>query len=351
MRKFDFDTWENFKEKVEGNKLVLFGASSGCRHFFEKKENEYQVAYIVDNDSKKWGQQIYGKEIKNPNVLKEEDSKNIIVLIVSVYIREIADQLESLGITNYYSWRFLNTVIYKADTDQYAKEFEKVKNLLADEESKKIYEEVIERRKNGSKDYRSLCSENHYFPEGIIEKEENEVFVDCGAYDGDSIIKFKEWSHNKYKQIFAFEPTRHTYQKLVNNLYKDEKSICILAGVWDKETKMTFYENESVAGANGIRENGQAEICCITLDEVLGSEKITFIKMDVEGAEQRALIGASNIIKRDKPKLAVSIYHSLEDLWKVPSLIHEIVPEYQLYIRHHDILPWETVVYAVPPNK
>lgn len=347
MRKFDFDTWETFKAEAEGKKLILFGASSGCQHFFETKKGEYQVAYIVDNDSKKWNQQIYGKEIMSPNVLEEENSVNTLVLIVSIYINEIVSQLESLGITNYYSWRFLNTNIRSEDTNKYAKEFQQVRSLLADEVSKEIYDKVIEKRMLGSKDYRELLSENHYFPEGIIEREEDEVFVDCGAYDGDSIIKFKSWANNNYKKIYAFEPTKDIYQKLYENFKDDDKIICVNVGIWDRKTTLRFHQNESVAGANRISEEGSVEIQCIGLDDFLDSEKVTFIKMDVEGAEQRALLGAHKILRIQKPKLAISIYHSLEDLWQIPLLIHELVPEYQLFIRHHDILPWETVVYAV----
>lgn len=351
MRKFDFDTWETFDKAVEGKKLILFGASSGCQHFFEKKGDDYQVAYIIDNDSRKWGQKNSNLEIKNPEVIKAENPQDIIVLIVSVHICEITEQLESFGITNYYSWRFLNTRIYKEDTDMYSKEFQKVEELLADKESREVYRKVIEKRNLGMKDYRDICSQDHYFPDGIIERSTDEIFVDCGAFDGDSVIKFKEWAHNNYSKIYAFEPTKDTYEKLCENLKDDKKIICTQAGVWEEETTLMFYESEEVAGANKIREDGGVKIRCVSLDDMIGMDKVTFIKMDVEGAEQKAILGAQKILKREKPKLAISIYHSLEDLWKVPLLIHELVPEYQLYIRHHDILTWETVVYAVENKK
>ncbi|RDU22811.1 FkbM family methyltransferase [Anaerosacchariphilus polymeriproducens] len=347
MRKFDFDTWDKFQKESVGKKLVLFGAASGCRHFFEKKGSEFKISYIVDNDSMKWGKRNQEIDVRDPKVLKEENQEDIIVLIVSVHIVEIVEQLESLGVTNYYSWRFLNTNIKKEDTERYLKEFQMVESLLADEESKKVYKSVIEKRSLGIKDYRDIFSGHHYFPKGIIKREEEEIFVDCGAFDGDSIIKFKEWVHNNYKKIYAFEPTKETYQKLSNNFKDDDKINCMQAGVWEKETTLMFSENDEVAGANKISESGGTEIHCISLDDILGSEKVTFIKMDVEGAEQEAILGAQTIIKENKPKLAISIYHSLEDLWKVPLLIQELVPEYQLYIRHHDILTWETVVYAV----
>lgn len=62
---------------------------------------------------------------------------------------------------------------------------------------------------------------------------------------------------------------------------------------------------------------------------------MTLIKMDVETFEIKALEGARRIIIEQKPKLSISAYHYLSDLWEVPRKIRELVPEYKLYLRHH----------------
>lgn len=83
------------------------------------------------------------------------------------------------------------------------------------------------------------------------------------------------------------------------------------------------------------------------LDEIAGDRRITFIKMDIEGAEKEALVGAQNIIRNQKPKLAISIYHKKEDIWELPALLLEMNPEYQFYLRHYSLREAETVLYAV----
>ena len=76
-------------------------------------------------------------------------------------------------------------------------------------------------------------------------------------------------------------------------------------------------------------------------------EKVTLIKMDIEGAELQSLKGAKRIIQHDKPKLAICIYHKPEDMVEIPLYIKELVPEYKLYIRHHSSNVSDTVLYAV----
>ncbi len=86
----------------------------------------------------------------------------------------------------------------------------------------------------------------------------------------------------------------------------------------------------------------------ITLDEVLGEEGATFIKMDIEGGEKEALAGAKQLIKKYRPKLAISIYHKPEDILEVPEIILSYHPGYQLYMRHYSLAAFDTVLYAVP---
>ena len=81
------------------------------------------------------------------------------------------------------------------------------------------------------------------------------------------------------------------------------------------------------------------------LDDMI-DEKVSFIKLDIEGAEYKALLGARRIIKTYKPKLAICVYHRHDDLCRLPMLIHEMVPDYKFYLRHHHPNEWDTVLYA-----
>ena len=72
--------------------------------------------------------------------------------------------------------------------------------------------------------------------------------------------------------------------------------------------------------------------------------------MDIEGGEEKALIGCQNHIKNEHPKLLISVYHNHEDLWKLPKIINDFYPNYNFYLRNHgnNIFPTETVLFAIP---
>lgn len=125
----------------------------------------------------------------------------------------------------------------------------------------------------------------------------------------------------------------------------DDRIELVPYGMWFEKGKIGFANS----GATGSKIDVQAAetITVDTIDNVCAAEKVTFIKMDIEGAEQSALQGAVNIIKRDKPRLAICIYHSLEDLYAIPFWIKAMVPEYKLYLRHHSDNAAETVIYAM----
>ena len=95
---------------------------------------------------------------------------------------------------------------------------------------------------------------------------------------------------------------------------------------------------------------GNSVVKGVTLDEIIKDEKVTYIKLDVEGSELKALEGAKNTIKKNKPRLAICIYHKLEDILELPLYILDLVPEYKFYIRHYCSCMWETVLYAVIPE-
>lgn len=98
-----------------------------------------------------------------------------------------------------------------------------------------------------------------------------------------------------------------------------------------------------------IGEGYGAETVEVTsLDTELEGKEVTFIKMDIEGAELEALIGAESLIKKNRPKLAISIYHKMEDIIEIPQIILEYYPDYRLYLRHYSIITTETILYAIP---
>lgn len=192
-----------------------------------------------------------------------------------------------------------------------------------------------------------------YFDPDIITFGKEEVFVDAGSYNLETSIRLAKYC-NSLKKVYAFEPDASNFVKCLDRKPELEDTTVELFpyGTWSKSKTLRFHATAD-SGAH-FRNNGEACVEVMPIDEaVAGKERtgITFIKMDVEGSELESLKGAKNTILKDKPKLAICIYHKPEDLVEIPMYIKKLVPEYKLYIRHYASNEWETVLYAVMPDQ
>lgn len=187
----------------------------------------------------------------------------------------------------------------------------------------------------------------HYFDLDLIQCHE-EVFVDLGAYIGDTTLDFiHSYGENSYQKIYCYEMTPSTFQQLEKNLNKYKNIICRCKAVSDKEELLHMCTNSNSSSANSLSNDG-LEIEAISLDDDI-SDIITMIKMDIEGAEAEAIEGAKKHIILDHPKLLISVYHNHEDIWKIPRMIEEICPGYTFYLRFYgsNIFPTEIVLIGI----
>lgn len=203
--------------------------------------------------------------------------------------------------------------------------------------------------------YHEVFHPEHYFPKELIRLEAEEVFVDGGAYNGDSIAAFLEALQQQNAgppaKIFAFEPDKVTFKLLEQNTENLSQCVCINAGIWHKATTLRFNASHALSSALTNAPDGD-EIALDSIDNVVAGEKVTFIKMDIEGAELEALKGAQATIKTYHPILAISIYHKPVDLITIPQFIHQLHAGYRFYVRaHHPRLACELVLYAIPSHR
>lgn len=179
----------------------------------------------------------------------------------------------------------------------------------------------------------------------VFEPEENEVFIDAGSYDGGTILDFLQWTGGRYQKIIALEPLTDMHRQI--EIMCRERNLRNIelheAAAWNREEELSFTED--LTGSK-VEEEGAIAIKGIALDHIVREDRVTFIKMDIEGSELKALEGARRIIQRDHPKLAISLYHKPEDIVELPAYILELVPEYKFYIRHYRSDVCETVLYA-----
>jgi len=196
-----------------------------------------------------------------------------------------------------------------------------------------------------------LTEEGQYFNPDFIEFGENETFIDAGCFDLSTSLQFIKYS-GCVKKIYAFEPDPQNYQ--ICKARKDEENLSEIVellpfGTWSE--RMILHFNGGGGAGSRFCEDGNIGIPVVPIDEVIDpADKVTMIKMDIEGSEFESLMGARQLIQRDKPTLAVCIYHRMEDMTRIPLYVKKLVPEYKLYVRHHSNSSNETVLYAVLPK-
>lgn len=190
-----------------------------------------------------------------------------------------------------------------------------------------------------------------YFAPNFIKYEDEEIFVDAGSYDLETAISLKNYC-KKVKKVYAFEPDAQSYKKCLYNkdAYHFAEAEILPFGTWSEKKTLQFQAEKSICSC--VSDWGENVIRVTTIDETVDkNDRVTFIKMDVEGSELESLKGAKHIICRDKPKLAICIYHKPEDMTEIPLYIKSLVPEYKIYVRYHSNSDAETVLYAVIPEQ
>lgn len=344
---------------------ILFGASeAGKKTLDELQKLDMSVSYFCDNDPHKWGSFIQDIKVLSPQELVDVlDGHKII--ISSTYEEEIKKQLVTLGLAeyifegNFYDLEFTGLIMDRRRKAA-EKEFkiEALKRYLNDEKSKTVLENVILYRATGDLEFLFRVAEPcEYFPDDLIRLTDEEVFIDAGAYTGDTIAAFLEKVKNQYKQIIAFEPDTNTFRRLRSCVYEithrtgEIHNIQIHEVGLSNTTKKVNYTNNGFMHSR-IEDDGTYTVEVVSLDEILGvNNEVTFIKMDIEGEEYNAILGAQELIKKYKPKLAICVYHKFDDLWEIPLLLKKLVPEYKIYLRHHGLYEpaemYDTICYAV----
>lgn len=227
---------------------------------------------------------------------------------------------------------------------------------LEDESSRRTFNSLMAYRLYPSQEFLKIAHDKEhpqYFDRSIIACDEHEVFVDCGGYTGDTVESYIR-QFGIYKRIYVYEPSPENAAVCRRNLSKFKRILVSQSGVGEKSSSFVIQGN----GASSTfmeqytagEKTGSGSVRIVSLDEDI-HEKITFLKMDVEGFEIPALLGAKQHIREDFPKLAICTYHVISDMWEIPRLIDTIRPGYRFFLRHYEPNQnWETVIYAIPPN-
>lgn len=234
------------------------------------------------------------------------------------------------------------------------KDIIKVYDLFKDKKSQELYGSIVKFRL--SKNYNNLMQkdllEEQYFAKDIenLYGLKKIRFIDCGAFDGDTI----EQVYNNFDEVeayVAFEPNLKNYERLLRKIEKIQLNkviknfLAIPCAVYSSSTQLRFNV-DSDAGST-ISSDGTEYVQCISIDESIRNFNPTFIKMDIEGAEYDALLGAKSTIEKYKPNLAISLYHTPQDIYRIPLLLESWNLNYKYYLRMYGYSGYDLVLYAV----
>lgn len=233
-------------------------------------------------------------------------------------------------------------------------EFDAVYDMLADEQSKKVFVNTLNFKISGKVEYlKEITTEIDEVYRSIIKPSRSDVYIDLGAYNGDTVSEFLRYSGGAAERIIALEPDKKNFKRLIKRA-EEENILNMQAynmGAWSRNEVLSF------AGRGGRSSkldagDGTVEVQATSVDILLDGARADVINLDVEGAEREALLGCSETIRKYHPRLMISAYHKNEDLYALPMLVREICGgckdgfQYKVFLRHHPYLPaWETNYY------
>lgn len=287
---------------------------------------------------------IYGKAIYNKLALLE----NVVVWEMYEWYTDILDQQE-LVIEKHCKGEKL---------DYYRKNTNELKKYLADMESKNVYDAIYQYFV--TEDIQRIvdvCTiEESYFIKQVLDYFQDRTFtlVDAGAYTGE-LLRAINVSGLNVGKWYCFEVEKNNYECLKRNLEKSRlpagmEFVCENFGLWSEQKELQVINQGTASKVVERVDDNYSEFCrMVTIDEYFKNIKVDMIKMDIEGAEMDALLGGIQTIKRDIPLLAISIYHYVDDYYRIMQfLLNNTGRKYRYYIRQHAMIYGETILYAIP---
>ena len=339
---------------------IIGAAEEGLRFAAFCRENGIEIAALCDDNPTKVDIDAPGCVVSPHKVLEGED-KDLPVVIASHRVLKAQRRVKDMGFTNVAPLALIGVLEpgvfsphafyggWLEDLFDNRNRYRALDTLLEDDFSRQVLDRVLAYRMTlDAEVLEPIVEWDLYGPKDLIDYSTDEVYVDGGSFDGDSIRLFMDRVDGQFERIIGFEPDPETFRRLKANFAHDPNVEPVNKGLHRREAVLSF--DQSGTRASGIVDENEGEavqIPVVGLDEALRGDRVSYIKMNIEGAELEALEGARETISTWRPKLAVSAYHRPTDLWSVPDLIHRLGPDYKLYLRQHDGGVIETVVYAL----
>ncbi len=365
--------WRSYFDRVTGRpeRIVLFGAGQfGTLAVERLRRAGCEPICFSDNSPARWGTHVESLEVISPDEAVARFSDHVTFVVTVFNGSAVRSQLRRMGCKYVLSaaalfWKFpdqfmpdlgIDSPELIVDNERPVRQcFER----LGDERSRQEFCDQLRWRYWLDPEFLTRQEDPHelYFPDELVTPNPDEIIVDCGAFDGD-VIRSLIHRDRAFAHLFALEPDRQNQQRLAAFISSQPESLRDRVTVWpyavsDVEETATFTGSGDVASRIGISDDAQDgyTVQCRTLDSLDWSSTPTYIKMDIEGAEPRALAGGAGLLKQRMPVLAICLYHRSQHLWEIPNSIYTIQPGYSLFLRRYAEDCWEQVCYAIPKER
>ena len=345
---------------------VIFGCGQLGRRVADRlSQRGITPIAFTDNNEKLWGQMVQGIPVLPPAeaIRAYGESHPMILAIATAGFHAFENEMTARGVRlvvpyHQFAWKFPDTFLpyYFLNTQEnWVRNrpcIEAVWQLLGDDISRlEFARQSMWRCTGDDRLIRDHTTGLQYFRADLFELPENPVLVDCGAFDGDTLRDWIDFRGTRFEKAIAFEPDPENYQRLQQTIagFGEELSrrMTVLNHATGSKSEIVGFDTGRGIGSS-LSDAGEFKVQVVTLDEILADQRISMIKMDIEGAEFETLVGARQIIQRQRPVLSICIYHHQNDLWRIPLLMASITTGYRFYIRRHTGTWFETVLYAIP---
>lgn len=348
---------KNIITQVKKKGIYIFGAHKvGLNLSIECQKKNIKVLGFFDNDLTKINKKLNNIKIYKPT---EKNCSNKIIIVASGrYSLQIIDQLKNIKclFLNLHEFQYLFDLSHQAEQKfrkfisaltKNRSKFNKVYNLLNDKISKNVFNGLLKIRSelniSYSEDFKSNFNDEYIDPL-FIKKRDLKVFIDVGSYNGDTIDRIEN-NLGKINTAYLFEPELSPYIDSIKRFDHRKKFFSFNFGLSDKIFKINYHGEYSYdLRLDENKKNNTKSIQFIPLD-FLKIQDVTFIKIDVEGAELSVLKGGVETIKKYKPKMAICAYHRANDFWEIVEFVLKINSSYKVGIRHYSDILDDTTLY------
>lgn len=355
---------EDFFSNFPKNRpIIVFGGGFALQNCLSVlRTYGMNVVAICDNDKSKQNTVIDQLPVLSLEDGAERFPDAYFVISSPRYFDEIKEQLstkvplENICDLDFQNWHYFSGTAFRNYIVSESSRMQKFYNRVDDDISREVLYRITKAHFSGKReDFANAVSTSNdwYLFHSIMKPGPDEVFVDCGAYDGDTVLAFAQAASNGYERIYALEPDSGIQKKLQETIEKHsiQDTHILKLGAYSAKNVFRFHKNDvysKIADTNNSFEKArQFELIHVApLDELFPEERISMIKMDIEGAEFEALKGAEKLIKRCRPRLAICMYHNYEDFIRLEELILEYVPDYKIIVRQHEPSCTDTILYA-----